>query len=145
LAHGATLAALEEYRAAAALVPDEPSALRASILAGQGQVLMLEGEPHHASELCEEAIPMALAVGAAAVECDALHTLGASYGPPRGSSGSAVGTTRPTCSTKSPSRCPPTSRARCSSPRRRTSRSAAVNWTRRRSISSARSGSPAPT
>ena len=69
--------ALEEYRAAAALVPAEPTAARASILAGEAHILMLEGEPVQARAPCEEAVRIARKVGAARVECDALNTLGA--------------------------------------------------------------------
>src|SRR5207247_2212189 len=76
LAQGATLPALEEYRAAAALVPEEPSAARASILAGQAHILMLEGDATGSRELCGQAIALARAVGAAKVECNALNTLG---------------------------------------------------------------------
>lgn len=69
--------ALQAYRAAAALVPPEPSAARASILAGEAHILMLEAEPLQARPLCEEAVQIAREVGAAEVECDALNTLGA--------------------------------------------------------------------
>jgi DNA-binding CsgD family transcriptional regulator/tetratricopeptide (TPR) repeat protein len=69
--------ALEEYRAAAALVPAEPRAARASILAGEAHVLMLQGEALHARAPCEEAVRIAREVGAAEVECAALNTLGA--------------------------------------------------------------------
>jgi DNA-binding CsgD family transcriptional regulator/tetratricopeptide (TPR) repeat protein len=69
--------ALEEYRAAAKLVPAEPTAARASILAGEAHVLMLEGEAVQARAPCEEAVRVAREVGAARVECDALNTLGA--------------------------------------------------------------------
>jgi DNA-binding CsgD family transcriptional regulator/tetratricopeptide (TPR) repeat protein len=76
IAQGASRASLEEYRAAAALVPDEPSEVRASILAGQGHILMLEGDAKGARELCEEAIAIAGEVGAVRVECNALNSLG---------------------------------------------------------------------
>jgi DNA-binding CsgD family transcriptional regulator/tetratricopeptide (TPR) repeat protein len=69
--------ALDEYRAAAALVPVEPTAARASILAGEAHILMLEGEPLQARGPCEEAVRIAREVGEARVECDALNTLGA--------------------------------------------------------------------
>jgi hypothetical protein len=59
LAQGATLAALEEYLEAAALVPEKPSAVRASILAGQGHILMLEGDATRSRELCEKGIAIA--------------------------------------------------------------------------------------
>jgi DNA-binding CsgD family transcriptional regulator/tetratricopeptide (TPR) repeat protein len=69
--------ALAEYRAAAAMLPDEPSAARASILAGEAHILMLQGEAPEARAPCEEAVRIARQVGAAEVECDALNTLGA--------------------------------------------------------------------
>jgi DNA-binding CsgD family transcriptional regulator len=69
--------ALAEYRAAAAMLPDEPSAARASILAGEAHILMLQGEALQARVPCEEAVRIAREVGAAEVECDALNTLGA--------------------------------------------------------------------
>ncbi|HEX5121156.1 MAG TPA: AAA family ATPase [Pseudonocardiaceae bacterium] len=69
--------ALIEYRAAAALVPAEPTAARASILAGEAHILMLEGEAAQARGPCEEAVRIAREVGAAELECDALNTLGA--------------------------------------------------------------------
>jgi DNA-binding CsgD family transcriptional regulator/tetratricopeptide (TPR) repeat protein len=69
--------ALAEYRAAAAFLPQEPSAARASILAGEAHILMLQGEALQARAPCEEAVRIAGEVGAAEVECDALNTLGA--------------------------------------------------------------------
>jgi DNA-binding CsgD family transcriptional regulator/tetratricopeptide (TPR) repeat protein len=69
--------ALAEYRAAAALVPAEPTAARASILAGEAHILMLEGDAAQARAPCEEAVRIAREVGAAQVECNALNTLGA--------------------------------------------------------------------
>lgn len=69
--------ALDEYRVAAALVPEEPSAARASILAGEAHILMLQGEALHARAPSVEAVRVARDVGAAEVECDALNTLGA--------------------------------------------------------------------
>jgi DNA-binding CsgD family transcriptional regulator/tetratricopeptide (TPR) repeat protein len=80
VAQAAMLPALEEYQKAATLVPDEPSAVRASILAGQAHILMLEGEPARSRDLCEQAIAIARAVGATAVECNALNTLGTDFG-----------------------------------------------------------------
>lgn len=77
---GAALEALAEYRAAAALLPDEPSAVRASILAGEAHLLMLRGQFLPAREPCEEAVRIARAVGDAGAECDALNTLGAILG-----------------------------------------------------------------
>jgi DNA-binding CsgD family transcriptional regulator/tetratricopeptide (TPR) repeat protein len=77
LAQGASLDALSEYRAAATLLPSEPSAVRASILAGEGHSLMLQGDLLQARGLCEEAARIAGEIGAADVECDALITLGA--------------------------------------------------------------------
>jgi predicted ATPase/DNA-binding CsgD family transcriptional regulator len=75
VAAGSPLDALEEYRAAAALLPEEPSAERASILAGEAHILMLEGDGLRSREPAEEAIAIARAVGAPAVECNALNTL----------------------------------------------------------------------
>jgi DNA-binding CsgD family transcriptional regulator len=69
--------ALREYRTAASLLPAEPSAARASILAGEAHILMLEGQSLQARAPCEEAVRIAHDVGAAEVECDALNTLGA--------------------------------------------------------------------
>src|SRR5207302_8742342 len=60
--------ALEEYRAAARLLPDEPNAVRARVLAGEGHVLMLEGDPEGAHDRCREAIAIARAVGAPEIE-----------------------------------------------------------------------------
>ena len=77
LADAELLPALAEYRSAAALLPAEPSAARASILAGEAHILMLQGEAPEARAPCEEAILIARQVGAAEVECDALNTLGA--------------------------------------------------------------------
>lgn len=74
---GAALQALTEYQAAAALLPDEPTATRASILAGEAHILMLRGQGQAARGPCEEAIRIARAVGDRGVECDALNTLGA--------------------------------------------------------------------
>jgi ATP/maltotriose-dependent transcriptional regulator MalT len=69
--------ALEAYQAAAALLPAEATAARASVLAGEAHILMLEGQALQAREPCEEAVRIAREVGAAHVECDALNTLGA--------------------------------------------------------------------
>jgi ATP/maltotriose-dependent transcriptional regulator MalT len=77
LADAELMPALAEYRSAAALLPTEPSAARASILAGESHILMLQGEAPEARAPCEEAIRVAREVGAAEVECDALNTLGA--------------------------------------------------------------------
>ena len=77
LADAELLPALAEYRSAATLLPTEPSAARASILAGEAHILMLQGEAAEARAPCEEAIRVAQEVGAAGVECDALNTLGA--------------------------------------------------------------------
>jgi DNA-binding CsgD family transcriptional regulator/tetratricopeptide (TPR) repeat protein len=69
--------ALAEYRSAAALLPTEPSAARATILAGEAHILMLRGDALPARAPCEEAIRIARDVGAPEVECYALNTLGA--------------------------------------------------------------------
>ena len=76
VARGDSQSALAEYRTAAGLLPDEPTAERASILAGEAHILMLNGEPGAARAPCEEAIAIARKVGAPAVECSALITLG---------------------------------------------------------------------
>jgi DNA-binding CsgD family transcriptional regulator/tetratricopeptide (TPR) repeat protein len=68
--------ALEQYRAAARLLPEEANAVRARILAGEAHILMLEIEPEEALERCREAIGIAHAVGALEIECSALNTLG---------------------------------------------------------------------
>lgn len=74
---GAALEALAAYRTAAELLPDEPSAVRASILAGEAHILMLRSQFLQAREPCEDAVRIARAVGDSGVECDALNTLGA--------------------------------------------------------------------
>jgi DNA-binding CsgD family transcriptional regulator/tetratricopeptide (TPR) repeat protein len=69
--------ALAAYRAAVALLPEEPSAERGRILAGEAHILMLDGDAGLARERAGEAIAVARAVGSAPVECAALSTLGA--------------------------------------------------------------------
>ena len=77
LAEADLLDALAEYRAAAELLPQEPSSARAAILAGEAHILMLQGDALQARGPCEEAIRIAREVGAVEAECDALNTLGA--------------------------------------------------------------------
>jgi ATP/maltotriose-dependent transcriptional regulator MalT len=80
LAHGEPLQALEEYRLAASILPETATAERARILAGEGHILMLEGDAEAARGPCEQAIAIARASGDTAVECNALNTLGAAVG-----------------------------------------------------------------
>lgn len=70
--------ALAEHRRAAAITPDGPSQLRASVLASLAQTLMLLGHFAEAIRVGEMAIEVARAVGGAArsVEAHALCTLG---------------------------------------------------------------------
>jgi len=77
LVNAELLDALAEYRTAAALLPQEPSAARAAILAGEAHILMLQGEAMEARAPSEEAIRIAREVGATEAECDALNTFGA--------------------------------------------------------------------
>ncbi len=68
---------LAAHRQAIALMPDTPSAERARILAGEGQVLMLTGRYQQSRARCEEAIEVARAAHARQEEAYALITLGA--------------------------------------------------------------------
>jgi tetratricopeptide (TPR) repeat protein len=70
--------AFEAYQEAVRLVPPEPSAARARVLAGLGQALMLRARFAEAASVCEEAIAVARAVGDRQVEGHARNTLGAS-------------------------------------------------------------------
>jgi DNA-binding CsgD family transcriptional regulator len=68
--------AFEAYQEAVRLVPPEPSAARARVLAGLGQALMLRARFAQAASVCEEAIAVARQVGARVVAAHALITLG---------------------------------------------------------------------
>lgn len=69
--------ALTEYKRAVELLPaDPPSAARAKVLAGEGQILMLAASFDESRERCEEAITIARQVGAREQEGHALNTLG---------------------------------------------------------------------
>ena len=69
--------ALTELEAAIAILPaDPPSAERARVLSGYGQLLMLLDRFDESRELCEQAIDIALRVGARQAEGHARNTLG---------------------------------------------------------------------
>jgi DNA-binding CsgD family transcriptional regulator len=72
-------ASLVAHHAAVALMPAEPSAERALILAGEGHVLMLSAQYKESRARCEEAIEVARAAGARREEGYALNTLGADH------------------------------------------------------------------
>jgi DNA-binding CsgD family transcriptional regulator/tetratricopeptide (TPR) repeat protein len=73
--------AFEAYQEAVRLVPPTPpTPARARVLAGLGQALMLRARFAEAKATCEEAIEVARAAGALAVEVHALNTLGAVTG-----------------------------------------------------------------
>ena len=80
LARGQPLEAIHEYRTAAALLPQTATRERARILAGEGHILMLEGDAEAARAPCEEAIAIARTSGDKAVECSAMNTLAAVLG-----------------------------------------------------------------
>lgn len=68
--------ALSAYAAAVSLVPpDPPSAERALVLAGQGQVLMLTGRSSEARARCQEALSISIAVGDRLVQAQVHNTL----------------------------------------------------------------------
>ena len=74
---GDTDAALAEYEVAVALMPVEPpTAERARVLSGFGQMLMLLDRWRDSHRVCEEAIAIAREVGAREAEGHALNTLG---------------------------------------------------------------------
>ena len=76
-AMGLSDAAFEAYRTAAALLPtDPPSVELAEIIAEEARWLMLVARNGESEVLCHEAIAVAKAVGARAVEGHALNTLG---------------------------------------------------------------------
>jgi DNA-binding CsgD family transcriptional regulator/tetratricopeptide (TPR) repeat protein len=68
--------AFEAYQEAVRLVPAEPSAARARVLAGLGQALMLRARFTEAASVCTEAIAVAGEVGAPVVEAHAMTSLG---------------------------------------------------------------------
>ena len=69
--------ALTELEAAIAILPaDPPSAERARVLSGYGQLLMLLDRFDESRELCEQAIDIAIRVGARQAEGHARNTLG---------------------------------------------------------------------
>ena len=74
---GESQAAFDAYRTAAALLPkDPPSVELGRILAEEGRWLMLTSRNGEAEACCREAIAVARAVGARAVEGHATNTLG---------------------------------------------------------------------
>jgi DNA-binding CsgD family transcriptional regulator len=76
-AQGESAASLAEYERAVAIMPaDPPSAERARVLAGYGQILMLLDKWQASRDLCQEAIDIALQVGAREAEGHARNTLG---------------------------------------------------------------------
>jgi DNA-binding CsgD family transcriptional regulator/tetratricopeptide (TPR) repeat protein len=79
--------AFEAYHEAVRLVPPAPTVERARVLAGLGQALMLRARFAEAISTCEEAIEVARAAGAPAVESHAMTSLGsavARVGDPEG-------------------------------------------------------------
>ena len=73
-------ASLEASREAVALMPAEPSAERAQILAGEARSLMLGGRYEEARSRAETAVAVAGAAGARRQEGDALNTMGTCLG-----------------------------------------------------------------
>ena len=97
---GDSAAALVAAEQAVAIMPgDPPTAERARILAGHGQILMLLDRWDESRERCEEAIAMARRVGARQAEGHAMNTLGP--GPRR--SWAAARTGSPRCAGRWPS------------------------------------------
>ena len=72
---GDALATLSAYRRAVALVPDEPRAERARVLAAMGQALMLSCRYRESRPYCEKAAAVAHQLGAAGEEVSAIVTL----------------------------------------------------------------------
>ena len=69
--------ALEACREAVGLVPAEaPTKARARVLASLGQILMITAHSQEAKSVCEDAVAVARAVGAADIEAHALCSLG---------------------------------------------------------------------
>ena len=76
-ANGDSAESLVEYELAVAAMPAEPpTAERARVLSGYGQMLMLLDRWQESAELCEEAIAIAQLVGAREAEGHARNTLG---------------------------------------------------------------------
>ena len=76
---GHSLEAMDACEAAIAIMPaTPPTAERARVLSGYGQLLMLMDQPDVAIEHCNAAIEMARAVGARQAEGHALNSLGLS-------------------------------------------------------------------
>ncbi|MBA2719522.1 MAG: AAA family ATPase [Chloroflexi bacterium] len=74
---GDELTAIDACREAVRLVPREPpTAARARVLASLGQILMITAQFDEARVVCEEAVAVARATGAAEIECHALDSLG---------------------------------------------------------------------
>ncbi|MDQ1461224.1 MAG: hypothetical protein QOI08_2708, partial [Actinomycetota bacterium] len=71
---------LEHCHEAVRLVPDEPSAARAKVLATLGQQLMLAARNGEAVTVCEEAIAVAQSVGERVIEGHARNSLGTALG-----------------------------------------------------------------
>ncbi|MGZ4306125.1 MAG: ATP-binding protein [Solirubrobacteraceae bacterium] len=67
-------AALREYDRATALMPVEPSPERAFVLAAEAQLLLRCNRRKASADRCEQALEVAQAVGAPAVEAHALNT-----------------------------------------------------------------------
>ena len=82
--------ALPVLREAAALVPPDPTAERARVLAALGQALMLSDQPAEAKQLCNDALEIARSTGARAVETNALNTLVACAGSNTGDTAAAL-------------------------------------------------------
>ncbi len=70
---------LEHCREAVRLVPVEPSAARAKVLATLGQQLMLASRSDEAISVCEQAIAVAQEVGEPVIEGHARNSLGATF------------------------------------------------------------------
>ncbi len=74
---GDSAASLEIYREAAAVIPaDPPTAERARVVSGLGQITMLLARYDESRALCEEAVGIARSVGARQAEGHAMGTLG---------------------------------------------------------------------
>ena len=67
--------ALPQYRRAVELMPPEPSVERATVLAAEAQALMLCGHNEASIAQAEEALAIARALGARAVEANVLNTM----------------------------------------------------------------------
>jgi DNA-binding CsgD family transcriptional regulator/tetratricopeptide (TPR) repeat protein len=72
--------AFEAYRLAAAVVPAEPSAVRARVLAEDAKGYAMLARWQEAVRRADEAIAVARQVGATSEECHAMHTRGISRG-----------------------------------------------------------------